>query len=376
MIDFNNNGICTGCSACVSACPYSALSFANNEEGFSFPKIDLMKCKNCGICEKVCPLDKHQVARKSAYYVVQNRDILQRKESQSGGLFSAVASVVLSEKGICYGAGFAEDYEVFQLRIDSIDDLHRLQGSKYVQSNPSNSYKQVENDLRSGRWVLYSGTSCMIAGLYSYLSFHKVCLDNLVTCDLICHGVPSPQLWKDNIQRQIHQYGKLIKTKFRDKKHGWHSHVESYLFESGAVVDEGYYTDLFYSHVALRACCYECKYINNEIKPADITMADFWGISDTKIELTDDNTGISLAITHSTKGLDLLRRANLLVIDIDAASATINNMHSSAQLPQWRNQFWKDYKKHGYEYCLRKYSIYGGIVFKLKRKILKMIGKW
>lgn len=376
MIDFNNNCSCTGCSACVYACPYQAISFVKNEEGFDYPKVDLDKCKNCQICEKVCHLNKSQDVKKSDYFVVQNRDTLQRSKSQSGGLFAAVASIVLSEGGTCYGAGFIENYEVAQIRIDNIDNLYRLQGSKYVQSNPQDSFLMVEEDLRSGNKVLYSGTSCMIAGLYSYLSLHKVCQDNLITCDLICHGVPSPQLWKDNIEGQIHRHGRLINTNFRDKKNGWHSHIESYVFENGIVVDEAYYTDIFYSHAALRECCYACKYVDNSKKTADITMADFWAISNAHIDLIDDNTGISLAITHSPKGIDLLKKANLLIIDIDAVSAMVNNLHSSARPPQWRNNFWKDYKKHGYEYCLKKYSIYGGLAFKLKRRILKMIGKW
>ena len=295
---------------------------------------------------------------------------------QSGGLFSALATVVIAEGGVCYGAGFIDNFNVAQIRVDDISDLYKLQGSKYVQSKVEHSYELVESDLRNKKKVLYSGTSCIIAGLLAFLSVKKVSTVGLITCDLICHGVPSPLLWKNNIERQTKKYGEIQSVNFRDKKNGWHSHIESYAFKNGKIIDEKFYTDLFYSHVALRKSCYECRYIKNEEKPADITMADFWGITEATIDIEDDNTGISLAVLRTDKGEELLRKSNLLVCNIDAVSAMVNNMNSPAKPPIWKEKFWRDYKAKGYEYCLKKYSIYGGLWFKIKRRVLKKMGKW
>lgn len=298
------------------------------------------------------------------------------KHKYSGGLFSALATVVIAEGGVCYGAGFIDNFNVAQIRVDDISDLYKLQGSKYVQSKVEHSYELVESDLRNKKKVLYSGTSCIIAGLLAFLSVKKVSTVGLITCDLICHGVPSPLLWKNNIERQTKKYGEIQSVNFRDKKNGWHSHIESYAFKNGKIIDEKFYTDLFYSHVALRKSCYECRYIKNEEKPADITMADFWGITEATIDIEDDNTGISLAVLRTDKGEELLRKSNLLVCNIDAVSAMVNNMNSPAKPPIWKEKFWRDYKAKGYEYCLKKYSIYGGLWFKIKRRVLKKMGKW
>lgn len=260
MINMNNE-MCTGCGACISSCPFSAMEFKEDNEGFFVPVIDQKKCKMCGICDKVCPIDKEITKHNVNYFAVQNRNCIQRRESQSGGLFSAIAETILVKGGICYGAAIDDNFGVRQLRIDSIDDLNKLQGSKYTQSNPEGSFELVAKDLHSGFKVLFSGTSCMIAGLYNYLNLKKINTEELFTCDLICHGVPSPLLWRDNIELQQNRHGKLKVVNFRDKKNGWHSHLESYLFQNGELVDEGYYTDLFYSHVALRKCCYQCQYV-------------------------------------------------------------------------------------------------------------------
>lgn len=374
MIKINEK--CTGCFACSSICPYHAIVSKLDSEGFEYPVIDKNKCKNCGLCEKACPNLLPKESREPVYYAVQNKNKNQRKQSQSGGLFSALATVVIAEGGVCYGAGFIDNFNVAQIRVDDISDLYKLQGSKYVQSKVEHSYELVESDLRNKKKVLYSGTSCIIAGLLAFLSVKKVSTVGLITCDLICHGVPSPLLWKNNIERQTKKYGEIQSVNFRDKKNGWHSHIESYAFKNGKIIDEKFYTDLFYSHVALRKSCYECRYIKNEEKPADITMADFWGITEATIGIEDDNTGISLAVLRTDKGEELLRKSNLLVCNIDAVSAMVNNMNSPAKPPIWKEKFWRDYKAKGYEYCLKKYSIYGGLWFKIKRRVLKKMGKW
>lgn len=369
------NKKCTGCEACENICPSQAIKMEEDEEGFLYPKIDLKKCIECNLCDEVCPIDRSE-NKNVDFFVVQNKNVEQRKKSQSGGLFSAIAEVILKKDGICYGAAVDEKFKVKQIRVDNIENLYKLQGSKYVQSSVGLTYQQVKNDLKKNKLVLYSGTSCMIAGLIRYLNYSKVKLENLFTCDFICHGVPSPKIWKENIKKQEQKYGKLKKISFRDKKFGWHSHMESYQFDGKNIVYENYYTELFYTHAILRKCCYNCEYLEVEKKQADITMADFWGIKTEKVEIYDDNTGISLAVIHSQKALELLKNSELYILNVNRNIALKNNMTNFAKEPSWRENFWKDYKIKGYKKCLKKYTTYGGTIFKIKRKILKILKRW
>lgn len=368
--------LCTGCRACEAICPVKAIKMNSNSEGFIYPQINNQLCINCNLCNNVCPIEKKVDKKENLYYIVQHRDVEQRLRSQSGGLFAAIAETILKNSGICYGAAIDEEFKVNHKRIDSLDKLWTLQGSKYVQSNTLKTFQEVKQDLLNDKIVLYSGTSCMISGLKRFLSISGTNIENLITCDFICHGVASPKVWNENIKYQEQKHGVLKKVNFRDKKNGWHSHMESYLFEDLNIVSENYYTELFYSHAILRKCCYSCMYLDIDKKSSDITMADFWGIKTAKLDIKDDNTGISVAVVHSEKGLKLLNASNLLIVDTDKSTATSNNLSKAATMPKWRANFWYDLKNNGYEYCLKKYTIYGGVIFKIKRKVLTLLNRW
>ena len=371
----NNIEMCSGCTACISICPFDAIIEDYNCEGFFYPKVVSEMCLNCNKCIKVCQINKKIIEHNVNTYIVQNKDEKQRSFSQSGGLFSALATVILNNNGICYGAALTDSFNVVHIRVDSFDRLPLLQGSKYVQSNAFGSFKQVENDLKNGNEVLYSGTSCMIDGLLKYLSEKNVSIENLFTCDLICHGVPSPKVWMDNINYH-NTDNKLVEVNFRDKSKGWASHIESYKFNDGVKCFEEGYTKLFYSHVILRNNCYSCQYINPKTKPADITMADFWGVRSVDSPIADDNTGISLALVHTSKGLKLIKSANLVIHKISFEDGMKNNMKTPAFRPKYRDIFWNDYKKYGYEYCVKKYTKKGGIKYIINKAILKMSNRW
>ena len=375
-----NDKKCSGCRACEQICSKKAITIEKSKQGFGYPIIDNNACVQCGICVKVCQCYakdiREDITKITTYAAIYKDDVI-RKGSQSGGLFYGLAEKVIKDNGIVYGAAVSDKNVVEQIRIQTLCDLKRLQGSKYVQSDTNTTYLRVCEDLNNGKQVLYAGTSCMIDGLYRYLNVKHVNVENLVTCDLICHGVVSPELYRENLLRIENQkHKKIININFRDKKYGWHSHMETYTFEDGSTLSEKYYTELFYSHVALRECCYECQYTSLDKKPADITMADFWGIEKIIPEIKDDNTGISLAIVRTSKGENLIKRTKLELIGVDSSDILQKNRGGNIGKPFIYSAFWKDYYKNGYEYCLRKYTIYGGVLFKLKRKILKKIKRW
>lgn len=262
------------------------------------------------------------------------------------------------------------------IQIESEEDIIKLQGSKYVQGDSQGVFKIVGEYLLEDRKVLFSGTSCVISGLYSFLAVKKIATDNLITCDFICHGVSSPILWEEHIKLQQRRFGTLTTANFRDKRYGWRSCIETYEFECGKIVSEYVYDDLYFSHAALRDSCYNCEYVDVEKRPADITMGDFFGEINDELLLDNDDSGISVAVCHSRKGKNLLMKADLVICKTVKGIALKNNLTKSAVMPKWRTAFWNLYKNLGYEACLKKYTVYGGIGFKLKRKALQWLGRW
>lgn len=379
-----NDESCSGCSACYEICQVSAIEFKNDDKGFLYPIIDQSKCIQCGECIKVCQCrnqDKVFIEKEDSFpiaYGVVNKKPEIRFSSQSGGLFAGLAEIVLNMHGIVYGAGFNEDLSVKHLRIEELKQLNRLQGSKYVQSDVIGTFNNVASDLQKGLIVLYSGTSCQISGLILYLKRKSIQTENLITCDFICHGVPSPLIFKENLLFIERKYkNNILKVDFRNKrKYGWHSHIESYILSDGTALDLNYYTELFYSHAPLRQCCFICRYCNINLKLADITMGDFWGIEHINSNFYNDNKGVSLAIIHNQKGMEIFKNGQFDFFNAPIDKVLEHNTKQPARKPKYFKQFWADYKNKGYEYCLKKYTIYGGIPFKIKRKIFTHLHIW
>ncbi len=376
----NTNSLkCSGCSSCVAICPKQAIRMKENEKGFQYPVVSNEGCINCSLCDSVCQCNGIEESNNNlrAFYAV-NMDKEYLQNSQSGGLFSAIAMTIIKNGGICYGATVERDLVVREKRIDNIEGIKLLQGSKYVQCEVGDSFLDVEEDLRKGRKVLYSGTSCTIYGLLKFLEKKSIDVSNLITCDLICYGVPSPKLYLQNITRLEKEYNeKVVSVNFRNKKkYGWHKCIETYEFSSGDEIDQNYYAELFYSNFALRESCYNCMFLDLNKKLADITMGDFWGIEKFFSKFEGNDEGCSLAIVRSDKAYNLLIDSNLELGEVPVEEVLTNNKGYSTQKPRLYNKFWKDYKKRGFEYILRKYTIYGGKVFRIKRKILKIIKIW
>ena len=382
-----NRNECTGCSACVNVCPKKAITLQYDDRGFLSPVVDEKKCINCNMCTRLCEKLKNHMnddKRKKSFYKVyacKLKDEKKRMQSQSGGLFTALAETILEENGVVYGAGIDENNHVKHFRITKMEELGILKGSKYVQSDINNSFKMVIKDLQSNKAVLFSGTPCQVAGIESLLDFKKINKEKFYSCDLICHGVPSPKVYENYISfLETRKGDKIKKFNFRDKDvNGWKEHVETYRFENSLDnrIASKLYCELFYSNLILRKSCESCKYASKK-RPGDITMADFWGIEKINPELWNDNKGISACLIQTNHGEHLfeLAKDKLDVYEIKSKKYTQNNMEHPSYTPYQKDNFWNDYKMLSFEKLLKKYTTYGGIKFKIKRKIYKKLNRW
>ena len=206
MIDILNKKDCCGCSACVQKCPKQCISLKEDNEGFLYPQVNQQECISCGICKKVCPIiNPNEKRTPLQIYAAINKNEEIRRQSSSGGIFTLLSEEILKEGGVVFGARFDENWEVKHDYTENVKGLVNFRGSKYVQSRIEDNYKKVETFLKQGRKVLFSGTPCQIAGLKRFLSKEY---DNLLTVDFICHGVPSPKVWRLYLYET---YRKIIK---------------------------------------------------------------------------------------------------------------------------------------------------------------------
>lgn len=300
---------CTGCMACKNICPKNAITMEENDEGFKYPKIDLDICVKCGLCKKVCPINHKLDENKNEIkaYCCKNKDDKVRMKSSSGGIFTLIAESILEQNGVVFGARFDESFNVIHDYIEKKEDLYFFRGSKYVQSNIGNTYQKVREFLNIGRKVLFTGTPCQIEGL---LTFLQKDYDNLYTQDIICHGVPSPKVWKRYLKYKEELNTKQLRNvEFRKKDIlGWSNFQMSYQYEEteeNVHHDDDPYMKLFLRNVILRKSCYQCQFKKIKRK-SDITLADFWGINEIKPEINDDK-GVSAILINSKKGNELFR---------------------------------------------------------------------
>ena len=294
-------------------------------------------------------------------YAIKRLDDKRRMESQSGGAFAILAEKILDDNGLVYGAGFSDDLEVVYQRVDSKNELIKLKGSKYVQAKVGNVFEQVRQDLLSGRKVLFSGTACHVDGLKRYVGDLG---QNLYTCDLVCHGVPSPMLYKDYLKYIAEKSDGVVRFNFRDKEvTGWHGHEETWQNFEGTKFASKTYTKMFYSHLAFRESCYACKYASMH-RIADITIGDFWGIEKVYPDM-DDGIGVSLILINSGKGKYLFNDIKD-AIECRVASASQcmqHNLMAPSNKPKDCDEFWENYRNKDFRYILRAYvDEYHGIV--------------
>lgn len=354
----NNMKLCSGCGACSLICPVNAISMKEIIGGFRYPEIDPKKCINCKKCKEVCAVNKNTVVSDPDYeeiFAYRMNDPQKRMKSQSGGAFSALAEAVLSEDGIVYGVMLNEEFEAEYIEIDKIEDLYKIQGSKYVQANTKSTFNSVKNRLKEGKRVLFGGTSCHVDALLGYLKGMDI--SNLFTCDLVCHGVPAPELFKKYIKYQRSLNGEIKNYNFRDKSAGgWHFSIETWHDPDDILHCSRDYTDLFYSDMALRESCYNCKYSSFD-KPADITVGDFWGIENVMPEM-DDNMGVSLVIVRNEKGKTLFAnmQKDAVILKVPREKCIQQNLIAPTPRPASVYALWDEYRERPYRYILQSFT--------------------
>jgi len=383
MIKITEKSKCSGCSACAMACPLGCISMVRDNEGFLYPKVDDEKCVHCGLCSKICPiLNKNDIAVSdiSAYAVINKNEEI-RKNSSSGGVFSLFAGEVIRNNGVVFGASFSDDFKsVHHIVVTKIEELAKLRGSKYLQSNIDCTYQDVEFYLKKGTLVYFSGTPCQIGGLYAYL---RKDYDNLITQDLICHGVPSPLVWQKYVEhRSAHAKSSVNKVSFRSKNSGWKKFSVSISFKNDTEYLCEFPSDpfmrLFLDNYCLRPSCYDCSF-KGKIRQSDITLADFWGINKVLPDM-DDDKGTSLVFINSEKGRKLFdtlkNNLNFNTVGIESAVKYNIAMTNSVSPPKKQNRFWIDFNKKSFNKLEKKYckpvkaSKLRIILSKIKRKIL------
>lgn len=237
MIKIDNPADCCGCTACASVCVHNAITMQPDALGFLYPHVDSTKCVECGLCEKVCSFNDNEDSLTNRVnpqaWAARHRNINEVMKSRSGAAFVAISDYILEQGGVVYGAGYKDHFRVAHKRATTKEERDEFRGSKYVQSDLSGVFQMVKEDLRNGLMVLFSGTPCQTAGLNSFIS--RKLRENLVLVDIVCHGVPSPFIWRDYIAYLEKRSGRKISVvNFRDKEiYGWEDHRESFEFENG-----------------------------------------------------------------------------------------------------------------------------------------------
>lgn len=308
MIQIKNLQDCCGCSACAQGCPKQCIQMVQDKEGFLYPQINKNQCIDCGLCEKICPfLNQSTPNQAIKAFAAYNTDSQIRKNSSSGGIFSLFADWIIQQQGVVFGASFNAEWDIVHVYITRLNELQKLQGSKYIQSNIGQSFKEVKSFLDKGKKVLFSGTPCQVSGLKHFLRKEY---PNLFTIDFICHGVPSPLIWQlylnETISKRHKQKSDIKSINFRNKDKGWKDfqftiNAQPYLVKEST--KENVYMKAFLSNLILRPSCHSCR-IKSGRSGSDITIGDFWKVENVIPEWNDDK-GTSAIIINSEKGEEL-----------------------------------------------------------------------
>lgn len=365
---------CCGCTACESVCPKDAISMTCDNLGFRYPIVNENLCINCEKCIKVCKFGPNNTRFSNfdapEVYAIRCKDEYELTKSQSGGAFYVLSEYILKNHGLIYGAIMSSDFTVFHTKADNRYDRNRMRGSKYVQSDLSGVFRDIKNELKNDKKVLFVGTPCQVSGLRSYIGEKND--SNLYTIDLVCHGVPSPKAWKDYLEYLENKYkGKVQKVSFRDKKFGWKNAKESYIINHKEVTTTSF-LDLYFLHCLLRDCCSSCPFTNfNRI--GDLTIGDFWGW-DKKHKEYNDNKGISLLLINSEKGRFLFNniKSEVYYIQSNLEDSKQNALSHPTAHNKLREQFLNEYSLHGFKYVIKKYTQEGWRL-RWKTKIAKLL---
>ncbi len=305
----NNKNACCGCTACACICPKHCITMQEDKEGFKYPSVDKETCVKCGLCEKVCPIINNQTNGKDmpdTAYIVRNNDPEIVKNSSSGGAVTAFCEEILNQNGIIFGAAYDKDFNVYHSSAETVQDLSKFRTSKYVQSDLGNTFSDIKKWLDSGRIVMFSGTPCQVEGLVNFL---RKPYDNLFTVDLVCHGVPSPFVWKKYREYMESKFNsKITYANFREKTYGYHSANLTLRFANGKRSVENTNTDYmlksYFDGICSRPSCYSCP-SRSAGRISDLTVFDCWNVTRYVPSVPDDDKGYTAVIIQSEKGKKL-----------------------------------------------------------------------
>lgn len=346
-ISIKEKHLCCGCQACAQRCPKQCIVMCEDEEGFIYPEVDVTQCIACGLCVKVCPvINQDNPKQPKTVYAAEALDDEIIKSSSSGGIFSLLAEQTILAGGVVFGARFDENWEVVHGYTETIEGLDVLCGSKYVQSHIGNSFLQAEAFLKTGRKVLFSGTPCQIAGLNNFLQRKY---ENLLTVDVICHGVPSPMIWRKYLKEIAKN--QCIKNIFmRDKMLGWRRYcirvdgmLDTILYEE---FTKNIYMQGFLLNLYLRPSCYECP-AKKFKSQSDITLGDYWGIQNQYPELYN-KLGTSAVLVNTIKGYNVFNRLHVKKTITTYSSVLSGNPSIEKSVAtKYREYFWQRYHTDG-----------------------------
>lgn len=304
---------CTACGACSAICPRNCIEMEEDCLGFTLPDVDSQRCIHCGLCEKGCPVlnfnpDIDGGMYATAVYAAKNRESDVALKSSSGGVFSILAEEILGKGGVVYGVAMSPELNAVHMRVESKEDISKIRGSKYLQSNAAAIYPSVKSDLRNGRHVLFSGVPCQIAGLRQYL---RNDYERLLCVEVVCHGVPSNLAFRRYIEDlETKNRAKIVSVNFRDKRKGWQNYYITYVFDNGRRLRKRRTEDLYFTgyinNLFVRDNCTNCRF-KGPYSNADIILGDMWGIESMQ-PTYDVADGVSMICINSATGNDVFKR--------------------------------------------------------------------
>ena len=366
MIRITDNKDCCGCHACASVCARHSITMQEDNEGFLYPVVDTSTCTDCGLCEKVCPVINQDAPRKpQKVYAAKNRDEEIRRQSSSGGIFTPLAEAVIRDGGVVFGAKFDKEWNVIHAWTDTIEGIADFRGSKYVQSAIGNTYREAREFLKQGRKVLFSGTPCQIAGLRKFLRKEY---DNLLTVDVVCHGVPSPLVWrkyleetmenlraernagKNTVSSSLMDLPVITGISFRDKTHGWKKFGFRLRYDDSTLLQpfsDNVFMKGFLKNLYLRPSCYACAARSGK-SGSDISIADFWGVQNYYPEF-DDDKGIGLVLVNTDKGRKAYEQTNADSMESTYEHGLNHNpcLEHSVARTKYVGTFWTEFEAKG-----------------------------
>lgn len=367
MINIKEAKDCCGCWSCFNICPKKSITMKEDKEGFYYPIVNIETCIDCKLCEKVCPEINKTIERNNTLqkaFLLQIKDELIRKESTSGGAFTAIASWVINHKGIVYGAQLintSDNWEVQHKGVETIKELEKFRNSKYVQSNIGNCFKEIGKWIKQERWVLFSGTPCQVEGLYNFfLGKHP---EKLILIDVVCYGIPSPGLFRDYMNWKQHDIGgKFTKVLFREKRLCYnytsfsiYNEDKSKNYHKG--VESEQFMRSFFSNINIRPSCYKCKF-KKRYHISDFTIWDCYDVK--KFSKKFDDKGTNRVLIHSNLGEKIINDISPFIKkeqyhDIDYFIADEDALLKSVQMNPKRDAFFADYSKMDMEKLMQKW---------------------